>query len=247
MQSHKITWVKPLSEGMEEPFLLGNWDRPWYKSFYYWCLRTPSNIWYYRIRPFFQRLFNHGIADMDLWNLNDTLTVYIYPRLKAFIERDRAGYPSVFGEYYEGGPYTKEEYDAKIASGELKSGAEEAWNKVLYEMLYAFEYDFYGCDLYIGQPKQKEFFKKYFGELPDDPKEENITRTYHYYMHKPGPDLAPWMTCGEELSEERCKPSEAELYIIEEQYFNWELERKAGERAREGMKLFAEYYGSLWD
>ena len=63
-----------------------------------------------------------GIDDKELWNLDITLTEFILPRLKAFKEMDRKGYPVL---------------DGIDPQDEKKST--ETWEKILDDMIKGFE------------------------------------------------------------------------------------------------------------
>ena len=54
----------------------------------------------YSIKYKAQRIFRpYHISDLDLWNFDNTMAKWIYPRLKLFIGKERQGYPGVFSEY----------------------------------------------------------------------------------------------------------------------------------------------------
>ena len=53
----------------------------------------------YSIKYTAQRIFRpYHVSDLDLWNFDNTMAKWIYPRLKLFISKERHGYPSVFSE-----------------------------------------------------------------------------------------------------------------------------------------------------
>lgn len=121
------------------------------------------------IRWFFQRVFrkNHT-SDNQIWDLAYTLIDYIRPKLQAFIDTEKMGYPAIFSEYNENEWRSKEEYDKAIKEGKHLGGGPEAWDKVLKEMMFAF--DFYHWD---GEIKETDFLKKYNLEDPYEKKPEN--------------------------------------------------------------------------
>ena len=71
------------------------------------CFQKFFSTLFYRIKDMCysikykaQRIFRpYHIADLDLWNFDNTMAKWIYPRLKLFIGKERQGYPGDFSEY----------------------------------------------------------------------------------------------------------------------------------------------------
>jgi hypothetical protein len=93
------------------------------------------------VRFVMQRIFRKDhIADLDLFDLDLNLALYIYPRIKAFVKAEKPGYPGYFAEYLESEWKSREEYDKAVKEGKIAGGGAEAWNAVLQEILFAFEW-----------------------------------------------------------------------------------------------------------
>lgn len=140
-----------------------------YKYFRY-LITTTENI-YYKIIYIFQFIFrkNH-IPDKQIWNAGFYIIKYMYPRIKAFIELNKSGFPFEFSEYSKDeGWESKKEYDQAIKDGKMIGGGEEGWNKILTEILFACEYTV-NSD---GDKPIKNFYKKWDLEDPYEKKESN--------------------------------------------------------------------------
>ncbi len=73
----------------------------------------------------------YGFDLTDLWSLDSSITKFVYPRLKRFVEKGTQGYPSVISD---------DEY-MKNNNLEYLIGADEmtTWNNILNKILKAFE------------------------------------------------------------------------------------------------------------
>ena len=87
-----------------------------------------------RIRWFIQRR-RRGFDDRELWSLNDTITRFVYPRLKAFAEQNKMGYPTAIFEDEDAG-YG---FGDKI-SDEREEYYTKKWDDLLNSMVLAFKY-----------------------------------------------------------------------------------------------------------
>jgi hypothetical protein len=89
-----------------------------------------------KIKWFFQKLIR-GYSDCDLWNLHDIIIKFILPRLKAFRNMKRYGYPS-----------------------DLKNGKE--WNIILDKIIWSLEnYDDLSVFDKYSKKEIEELKKKY--------------------------------------------------------------------------------------
>ena len=149
--------------------------------------------------------------------------------LLRFRNSNRHSYPGIFSDDHPHG----------------KGGGIEAWEKILDEMIFSFEFIVY--HELVETKKGKEFWLKYYNETPWDNFEKNKNFSYHYYMKTKRESLSHWMSSGKKLSEEECKERNCELRHTEEYYRDWELEKLAEKRAQKGLMLFAKYFRNLWD
>lgn len=199
----------------------------------------------WKIKRFFQfkkQRIERGFDDSSLWELFSDLAEYILPRIKAFKEMERSGYPSYFSEFEENGSFSKEEYnelllngqrDPNVAAGRIKPM--DAWNKTLSKIIYAFEYVVYtqtGKDL----KEEGRFYKHYFGFDPRDKSYECNACIRYEYKTKDGGLLYMFK-----------EPADKSDVITKTIYSNCELEDYAYACADEGLKLFAKHFFSLWD
>jgi hypothetical protein len=199
---------------------------------------------YCSVKYLIQRIFrpNH-LSDVDLWNLDSTMAKWIYPRLKAFIERKRYGYASIFSEYNENEWESKEQYDKAIKEGKHLGGGAEAWEKVLQEMIFAFEWKvYYEC---CEDEKQRDkFCKKWNIKNPHKKKLENKHIYYEYKSLEP-----EFARCTSDDSELDKKEPEKYLFLRRcVHYYDSKYDVEVIEkRARKGFELFGKYFLDLWD
>ena len=103
--------------------------RIWYRSIDY-----LGNIFRgRRIRWFVQRR-RRGFDERELWGLDSTITEFIYPRLKAFAEQNKMGYPTAIFEDVDA-----ENFGDKI-SDERGEYYTKKWDDLLNSMVLAFKY-----------------------------------------------------------------------------------------------------------
>ena len=76
-----------------------------------------------KIRSFYQKIFK-GYTDRELWDLNVTFSIYLAKRLRAYKNMPRSGVPN--GVY----KFHAEDID----------GASAAWELILDDMIFAFEF-----------------------------------------------------------------------------------------------------------
>lgn len=89
-----------------------------------------------RIKLFFRGLkflyqkMAKGFSDEELWDLHHFIAEWILPRLTAFRNLDRMGFPGgLYGKDF-GGEGTDEKYEK----------ADKEWGKILDKMIWSFEY-----------------------------------------------------------------------------------------------------------
>jgi len=132
---------------------------------------------YYNLIYITQKIFrlNHT-SDRDLWNLSNHLGDIILPKLQAFIDIKKIGYPAMYSEYDDNSGFkSREKYDSYIKSGEMIGGGPEKWEADLQEMLFAFEYIKYSD---LDNKKSKAFYKRWNLEDPHEKKEENKCESF---------------------------------------------------------------------
>ena len=192
---------------------------------------------------FLQKVFRSThTSDFEVWCLFSPMAKWILPRLYQFKKSKRMGYPGIFSEYYENEWKSKEEYDESVASGKTLSGGPEAWEKVLDEIIFAFEFTL--ADEGIKK-YEKPFMKKYGDWNEEIP--ENLQQ-HNWYRHKTDgscmlPGTAPTDT-PPDLSEYEPDPDNI---MGGEFYYNMEMHQEFAERAYEGFKLFGRFFQSFWD
>jgi len=242
-------------------FDLDDDDKPsvFEKVFYRIIYRIKD--FFYNIKYGFQKIIRpYHASDMDLWNLDGHMVKTLYPKIIAFKKMKRHGYPSDFSEYHKNEWKSKDDYDNALKEGRIKGGGPEAWEKVLDEIIFAFEWHLY-CKDSIGKDKSAiKFFEKYGYKNPYAETEENKSVSYVYNMSekyineqcekspalKEHGGLAP-----------RCMSHECDLHIKEPEnytllgqdihYCDTHYIMEIGKRAEEGFRLFGEYFTNFWD
>ena len=197
----------------------------------------------YSIKYKVQRIFRpYHISDLDLWNFDNTMAKWIYPRLKLFISQERHGYPGDFSEYNENEWHSKEEYDEAIKTGKRLGGGPEAWEKVLQEMVFAFEWKL-NYENYKDEKQRDEFCKKWNIKNPYEKNIENKSIHYEYKCLERG--LA---SCISDETDLDVKEPEKYIYLRRVvRYHNIKSDVEIDERAMKGFELFGRYFSNLWD
>jgi hypothetical protein len=198
----------------------------------------------YDVRYTFQRIFrsNH-IADIDLWGMDFCMARWIYPRIKAFIARKRHGYPGCFSEYHANEWKNREEYDNAIRDGKILGGGEEAWNRILQEILFAFEWKL-EYDNWKSAECRDAFCEKWGLRNPHEKSLENKRVDYVYDCLEPG--LAECISEDPNLDQKepekyRYKKRQVHYY---DAYYDAEV---IGKRAQAGFEAFGKYFRNFWD
>jgi len=222
----------------------------------------------YRIENFFggikygfQKLIRpYHTSDLELWNLDGLMAKILYPKILAYKNMERHGYPSDFSEYHKNEWKSKDEYENAVKEGKIKGGGPEAWEKVLDEIIFAFEWHLY-CKDSIGTDKRAiKFFEKYGYKNPYAETEENKSISYIYNMSekyineqiKKSPDLKEYGGLAP-----TCMSGERDLHIKEPENYSFIKESihycdthyimKIEKRALEGFRFFGEYFTNFWD
>jgi hypothetical protein len=117
---------------------------------------------------FLQRVFraNH-IPDNENWEAGFVIARKTLKHLRAFKASKRMGYPSDFIETYENSGYTEEEYNAKIASGDLIGGGPDMWEHYIDLMIEGYEYI---AEIYDAHdtPATRKWYELHYGFSPYD-------------------------------------------------------------------------------
>jgi len=215
---------------------------------------------FYGIKYGFQKLFRpYHASDLELWNLDGLMAKMLYPKILAYKKMERHGYPSDFSEYHKNEWKSKEEYENAVKEGKIKGGGPEAWEKVLDEIIFAFEWHLF-CKDSIGTDKRaKKFFEKYGYKNPYAETEENKSVFYIYHMSEKyineqvekDPDLKNGGLAPE------CLSGECDLHIKEPENYSLKGEHihycdthyimEIEKRAQEGFRLFGMYFTNFWD
>ena len=96
----------------------------------------------YSVKCLGQRIFqpNH-ISDMEMWSLDLTISEWVYPRLLNFISTKRIHYPCFIDiPFYHDTNSDNSKYDDLLNYTKTLGNGYEAWEKILQEMLFAFEW-----------------------------------------------------------------------------------------------------------
>lgn len=201
--------------------------------------RIPVRIkdFMYSVKYFFQKLFRKShTSDREIWNLHHYMAKSLYPKLKAFKDSKRVGYPGIFSEYHENEWKNREEYDKALAEGKLEGGGPDAWEKVLDEVLFAFDWFLSEEDV------NDDFYKRWELDNPHEEIEENLNISYWYSL--PGGGA---LSTSEELSQEELDKRGATFKNTRKFYFNVKKHMEYAERAQKGFELFGKHFMSFWD
>ena len=216
---------------------------------------------FYGIKYGFQKLIRpYHASDLDLWNLDWHMAEMLYPKILAYKKMERHAYPNTFREYFENEWKSKDEYENAVKNGEIKGGGHEAWEKVIDEIIFAFEWQLY-CKDSIGTDKHAiKFFEKYGYKNPYAKTEENKSISYIYHVHEKyvnekvekTPDLKEFGGL-----DSKCLSGECDLHIKQPEKYSFVGEHiyymdihyimEIEKRAFEGFKLFGEHFTSFWD
>jgi hypothetical protein len=229
----------------DSDFLSDDEDKPKIRRFSIFnFLKLHLKDCFYNIQYMLQRIFrsNH-IADIDRWNMGFCMARWLYPRIKAFVAQNRHGYPGCFSEYHENEWKCREEYDQAVRDGKILGGGAEAWNNILQEILFAFEW-LLEYDDWKSEKRRDAFCKKWGLRNPHEKSIENKRVGYVYDCLEPG--LA---TC---ISEEpELDKKEPEKYRFRKRYVYYYDVRYdtevIGKRAQEGFEAFGKYFQNFWD
>jgi len=216
---------------------------------------------FYGIKYSFQKLTRpYHASDLDLWNLDGFMAKILYPKILAYKKMERHGYPSNFSEYNKNEWKSKDEYENAVKQGKIKGGGPEAWEKVIDEIIFAFEWHLY-CKDSIGTDKRAiKFFEKYGYKNPYAETEENKSMSYIYHMSEKyineqiekSPGLKEFGGL-----DPKCLSDECDLHIKEPEnysligesihYSDTHYIMEIQKRALEGFRLFGEYFINFWD
>jgi hypothetical protein len=199
---------------------------------------------YYSTKYMIQRIFrpNH-LSDMESWNLNLTMAKWIYPRLKFFIKKKRNGYPGIFSEYNKNEWKDKDQYDKAIKEGKHLGGGAEAWEEILQEIIFAFEWIIY-YENYRNEKQRDKFCKKWNIKNPHEKRIENKKVDYVYKSLEPG--FAGCISDDPELDKK--EPEKYRFLRRNVHYYNVKYDTEViSKRAQKGFELFGKYFSNLWD
>jgi hypothetical protein len=116
-----------------------NYDEPWVKRTN--AVLEPIMTFIMKLRQFFDRKIDYVKIDgWDTWSLDHTLALIILPALKQLKEQ-KHGYPLVADE---DAPEEIRSYKCQVIIDDMSTGwddfAEQRWDYVLDEMIFAFEH-----------------------------------------------------------------------------------------------------------
>jgi len=198
---------------------------------------------YYDIKYKVQRIFrrNH-LSDIDLWGFDSTMAEWIYPRLKAFINKKRHGYPGIFSEFNEHEWENRENYDKAIAAGTHLGGGSEAWEQTLQEILFAFEWKLH-FENYSTESHRDSFCTKWNIKNPFTKNLENKSIQYKYKCLQP--DLAFCISDDPDLDKKDPEKYSYTGRIVS--YHNVKANIEIQKRAQKGFELFGKFFLNFWD
>jgi len=253
--------AKSLSEKYDSIFDIDDDNEPHLFETILYRIKYRIENFFYGIKYSFQKLIRpYHASDLELWNLDGLMAKMLYPKILAYKKMNRHGYPGDFSEYHKNEWKSKDEYDNAVKEGKIKGGGPEAWEKVLDEIIFAFEWHLHFKDS-IGTDKQAiKFFEKYGYKNPYAETEENKSVSYIYHMsekyineqNEESPDLKEFGGLAPV-----CMSDECDLHIKEPDKYSFVRERvyymdthyivEIEKRALEGFRLFGEYFASFWD
>jgi hypothetical protein len=199
------------------------------KTIYWGTKRLPFNI-----KTFFQRLFT-GLAAVDAWECYFNMAPIIVKRLKHFIKAHRVGYQfcyiedPIFQTFLQEKGYIltpKDTFEEDYLFYEDDNNCkifQEAWEYILNEMLFGFEFTLLGMD----DPECWKDNPQY------DPKYAKTADLFVPRIEEDGTESKS-LTLNEDPRFER-------------KIFLRDVYDKKYERARKGRELFGKYFMNLWD
>ena len=229
-----------------------------WESVKYWPYRQWSKLkqGMYEIKYSFQRLFK-GHSDSDVFEFYFNISRLILPRLIDY-KKHLHGYPAIFSEYEEPGPWeNKEKYDEAIKNGSMLGGGSEAWEAILDKMIFAFTQVIVE-DGYARTKLEKRLTKEHIEKYGDvwEKKEENAHKSeYHLFTN---PDAKGMEAAVSHVPDELFDDKTVEDYKKEGLiyrgfkkrrpfYHNDKLAEELRTKQDEGLALFAKYFKNLWD
>jgi len=137
---------------------------------------------FYNTKRLIQKIFRkYHCSDFDLWSLDYHLAKIILPKLKAYRNKSRGGYPGIFVEWNNNCGFDKNEYDDARARGTIMGGGEKRWDEYLDEMIFAFEYIIVddGCNTVL-EKKFKEKYGDWNDEIPENKIDSTLCGGFYY-------------------------------------------------------------------
>ena len=206
-------------------------------------LKYRTRDLYYDIKYKVQRIFRrHHLSDIDLWGFDSTMAEWIYPRLKAFINKERHGFPGIFSEFNKNEWENRESYDKAIVDGTHLGGGDEAWEQTLQEILFAFEWKLY-FENYSTESQRDNFCKKWNLKNPFTKNLENKSIQYKYECLEP--NLAFCISDAPDLDKKEPEKYSYTGRIVS--YHNVKANIEIQERAQKGFELFGKFFLNFWD
>jgi len=253
--------IKSLPEKPDSIFDFDNDKKPSVFEIIFYRIKYHFENFFYGIKYGFQKLFRpYHASDLELWNLGGLMAKMLYPKILAYKKKERHSYPGNFSEYHKKEWKSKDEYDNAVKEGKIKGGGPDAWEKVLDEIIFAFEWHLY-CKDFLGTDKCAiKFFEKYGYKNPYAKTEENKSISYIYHMSEryinEQVEKSPYLKEFGGLAPE-CLSDECDLHIKEPEKYSFIRERifymdtryimEIEKRALEGFRLFGEYFTNFWD
>jgi hypothetical protein len=204
-----------------------------------WTVKRIVKDKWFDFRMTLQRLYRSShVAKVDVWNAHAVIIKKTYPLIKEFIKYKRHGHPCLEG-FYEGNDPKK--WNEK--------GAEKAWEKILQEILFAFEFT-YSQEIQNKTAKRLEAkMKRLYGDW-----DAKLPKNRSYFFM----DVERKVPGGCLLISDPKKLTKAEKTMLEEKdgkdwlekhahYYDIKLFNKLAMRAQKGFELFGKYLMNLWD
>jgi hypothetical protein len=200
----------------------------------------------FKTRMALQKLVRRDhLNDHEAWECGYFSARELLKRLRAFKKLERHGYPSSFCEYEPNGPWSREEYDEKIASGELSGGGPEAWERVIDQIILGLEYIAEVADEAGNSARAHKWWTLNYGIDPyDGSNPVNVVDYWHRRTSNPDGTVTWQSKRQNELSDEDAKAQGFEKRSLE---VNYELIQFADDECKTRLHLLAEYFRSLWD
>lgn len=195
----------------------------------------------YDVKNLLQFVFRPDhVCDSDIWNLYSTVVRKNINLIRAYKRKKRMGYHFVDGVEIHENP-----------TDEQEKSAIDAWEKVLDDIVFAFEFCYQeNYDDWKAKNIRRKLKRK-FGDWDAETKENEFCFFWRTIKDGEYKNYSELVTGFDEMNEEDMAGLEKELgkdwRKKVTRYHNKELHDKLEKKASDGFVLFGKYFQSLWD